>query len=135
MSNDSPANSFVTDTMAIILWFENRRLPSRVELLFEQAKTGQSIILIPGIVFAEVLYLYERGRIRTSVADVNGLLTNYPGFQELPLSGRIADAAVSITDIPELHDRLIAASGAATGVVILTNDPVIQKSRWVKTLW
>ena len=88
MSNASPATSFVTDTMAVVLWLEKRRLPSRVLLV-----------------------------------------------QELPLSGRIARAAVAITDIPELHDRLIAASGAAAGCAVLTNDPIIQASRWVTTLW
>ena len=135
MSSASPTTSFVADTMAIVLWLENRRLPSRVQPTFQQARIGQTTIFVPGIVFAEVLYLHERGRIRTSVADVTGLIATSPGFQELPLSGSITAAAVVITDVPELHDRLIAASGLATGLAVLTNDPVIQSSRWLTTLW
>lgn len=135
MSNASPATSFVTDTMAVVLWLEKRRLPSRVLLVFEQAAARQATIFVPGIVFAEVLYLHERGRIQTSVAELNGLIEEGANFQELPLSGRIARAAVAITDIPELHDRLIAASGVTAGCAILTNDPIIQASRWVTTLW
>ena len=135
MSNASPVTSFVTDTMAVVLWLERRRLPTRVLLAFQQAVARQATVFVPGIVFAEILYLHERGRIQTSVAELNGLIEENANFQELPLSGRIARAAVVIADIPELHDRLIAASGAATGLAVLTNDPVIQASRWVTTLW
>ena len=135
MSSASPATSFVTDTMAVVLWLEKRRLPSGVLLAFQQAVARQGTVFVLGIVFAEVLYLHERGRIQASVADLNRLIEENANFQELPLSGRIVRAAVAIADIPELHDRLIAASGAATHLPILTNDPVIQASRWVTTLW
>ncbi len=121
--------------MAVVLWLEKRQLPSRTRHAFQQTVAGQATIFVPGIVFAEVLYLHERGRIQASVADLNRLIEENANFQELPLSGRIARAAVVIADIPELHDRLIAASGAATHLPILTNDPVIQASRWVITLW
>ena len=40
-----------------------------------------------------------------------------------------------ITDIPELHDRLIAATARIHNVELITNDPVIQASAFVRTIW
>lgn len=40
-----------------------------------------------------------------------------------------------IDDIPELHDRLIAGSAKEKGYAVITNDPVIQSSKYVKSVW
>jgi predicted nucleic acid-binding protein len=47
----------------------------------------------------------------------------------------VVQAAAQITDIPELHDRLIAGTARSLGLELVTNDPVIQASRFVKMTW
>ncbi len=37
--------------------------------------------------------------------------------------------------IPELHDRLIAGTAKYLQKELITNDPVIAKSKHVKTIW
>ncbi len=43
--------------------------------------------------------------------------------------------AFKISSIPELHDRLITATDSKLGIPLLTNDPVIIASKFVKTIW
>ena len=35
----------------------------------------------------------------------------------------------------QLHDRLIASTARYLNLPIITNDPIILKSKWVKTLY
>lgn len=55
-------------------------------------------------------------------------------YQFEPLSLEILKTASEIDDIPELHDRLIAATARYLDIPIITNDPVILESRFVKSL-
>ena len=43
-------------------------------------------------------------------------------------------AASEITDIHELHDRLIAATARYLDLPLITNDPVIRASEFVNIL-
>jgi predicted nucleic acid-binding protein len=43
--------------------------------------------------------------------------------------------AFKIKIISELHDRLIAATAITFNAGLITNDPVIQQSGDVKTIW
>jgi predicted nucleic acid-binding protein len=44
-------------------------------------------------------------------------------------------AAAQITDIPELHDRIIAGTARLLNLELITNDPVIRASQFVKSVW
>jgi len=46
----------------------------------------------------------------------------------------ILKTASEIDDIPELHDRLIAATARYLGLSLITNDPVIKNSQFVEVL-
>ncbi len=135
MISSSPGTNLIADTMAVVLWLEQRRLPPQVRALFQQAGLGQATIYLPGMVFAEILYLHERGRISASLADAIALTSGQANFSEMPLSAKIAAAAARITDIPELHDRLIAATGVSVGMPVISNDPLMHASRWVDAFW
>lgn len=63
-------NSFVTDTMALILRLERRKLSQKVKAIFERVENGKAEIIIPAMVLAEVGYLAEKGRIETNLEDV-----------------------------------------------------------------
>jgi len=98
-------------------------------------ESSQGTILVPAMVFAEILYLSEKRRIPTTLADVSSYLNRNPSCQEYPMSLAIIQAAALIDDIRELHDRLIAGTAQFFQRVLITNDPIIQASRWVQTLW
>ncbi|MFH1624979.1 MAG: hypothetical protein ABID54_07465, partial [Pseudomonadota bacterium] len=77
--------------------------------------------------------LFERNRIQVGLLNTEDLLKGQ-NYQFEPLSLEILKTASEIDDIPELHDRLIAATARYLDIPIITNDPLIKKSRFVKTL-
>lgn len=135
MSSAIPVSEFVTDTMALVLRLEQRRLGSRAKTLFDAMETGTAMIHVPSLVFAEILYLSEKRRIALTLHSVEDYFARFPNCRELPLSFSVIQTAAEIDDIPELHDRLIAATARSRGVELITNDPVIQLSAFVQTVW
>lgn len=135
MSSFTLADEYVADTVAIILYLENRKSSANVERIFDAAEAGQTIIHIPAMVFAEILYLSEKNRISLTLADVEKHLQNFPNYRETPMNFEIIEYAGQITDIPELHDRLIAATAKFLNLELITNDLKIQNSALVKTIW
>ena len=135
MNNDTPLPTFVIDTIGLVLHLEKRKLEPDTSTILQQAEAAQATIFIPAMVFAEILYLSERQRINTSLEGVFAYLRHYPGFVEYPLDLNVVNAAQQITDIPELHDRLIAATAKALGVKLITNDLIIEASSFVQTIW
>ena len=81
----------------------------------------------------EVLYLFEKNRIDINLFDTEVLLKS-KNYQFEPLSLEILKTASDITDIPELHDRLISATARFLDIPIITNDPVIRQSHFVTAL-
>ena len=126
--------AYVADTMALVLHWENRRLPAPVKALFGAAAAGRLRIGVSAMTLAEVGYLFEKRRIQVSVAELLELHEQH-GLLLLPLDAAVVQAAFAIPDIPELHDRLIAATAWQRGVPLLTNDPVIRASGSGPTRW
>ena len=135
MTDAIPANEFVTDTMALVLRIERRRMGPAIRAIFGAAEAGQATVHVPAMVFAEILYLSERQRISMSLSDLADYLQRYPKYQEYPMSLAVVQSAAQIADIRELHDRLIAGTTRLLDVALITNDPVIQASAFVKTVW
>jgi predicted nucleic acid-binding protein len=128
-------NEFVADTMAIVLHLEKRKSGTNVKQILTDAENGNAVVHVPAIVFAEILYLSEKKPIVLTLSDVENHLSKFPNFRSQELSFEIVKTAETITDIPELHDRLIAATAKHLGLKLITNDPKIQNSAFVKTVW
>ncbi len=135
MTNVTLADEYVTDTMALILHLENRRSSDTVKAIFDSADQGKTTIYIPALVFAEILYLSERQRITLNLDEVEIHLKSFQNYKELPMSFEIIKNAQQIRDVPELHDRLIAATAHSLNLQLITNDPKIQASQFVNTVW
>jgi predicted nucleic acid-binding protein len=128
-------NEYVSDTMAFILRLESRRLPGKVKDVFEQAEQGNAKIFVPAIALAELAYLSERGRIDMDLSQAGAYFQKYNFISEIPLDYDIVRTAFQIDDVPELHDRLIAACGKLRGCPLLTNDPDLANSKHISTIW
>ena len=135
MRDATPASEFVTDTMGLILRLEQRRMGPQAKAIFEAAETGQATVHIPTFVLAEILYLSEKNRIQISLHSVTNHLAQFSRYKVYPMSLEVIQSAADITDIPELHDRLIAATARLLNFELVTNDPAIQASTFVKTVW
>jgi predicted nucleic acid-binding protein len=126
---------YVTDTMAIVSYLGKRKLPLSVKQIFQSADLGLVQILIPSIVFVEIGYLSEKERIDVSLVDILNHIDSFACYSEQSLSFAIVAESYKITDIPELHDRLIGGTAKFLDLELITNDPLIQASSFVKTIW
>jgi predicted nucleic acid-binding protein len=128
-------NRFVTDTQQALVKFMmgKKVINAKSHQAFLSTEKGECTIIIPAVVLMEVLYLFEKNRISIDLLQTEDLLES-KNYQFEPLTLEILKTASEITDIPELHDRLIAATARYLDIPIITNDPVIMKSKFVKYL-
>jgi len=127
-------DSFVTDTQALVKFMMGKKvINERSHQAYQSADKGESTVIIPAIVSMEMLYLFEKNRIDVGLLQTEELFKSQ-NYQFEPLSFDILKTASEIDDIPELHDRLIAATARYLGLPLITNDPVIRDSQFVEVL-
>ncbi|MFZ5570502.1 MAG: PIN domain-containing protein [Thermodesulfobacteriota bacterium] len=127
-------DSFVTDTQALVKFMMGKKvINNRAHQAYLSADRGETTIIIPAIVLMEVIYLFEKSRIDIGLLHIETLLESR-NYQFEPLSLEILKTACDIDDIPELHDRLIAATARYLGLPLIINDPEIKASRFVDIL-
>lgn len=127
-------SSFVTDTQALVKFMMGKKvINDAAHQAYLSADKGKATIIIPAIVLMEVMYLFEKNRIEIGILQTEDLMESQ-NYQFEPLSLEILKAASQIHDIPELHDRLIAATARYLDLPLITNDPVISKSEFVQIL-
>jgi PIN domain nuclease of toxin-antitoxin system len=131
--------SVVSDTHAAVWYFHGDPRLSRVAAkAFEEASALGDPILLPSICLVELTYLVEKGRIPKDVRERLIRVLNAPdGPMELaPLDASVA-AAVERIDrlaVPDLPDRVIAATALARQLPLVTCDEKIRAST-VLTIW
>ena len=135
MTDSTPASEFAADTLAVVLRLENRRLGARARSIFAAVESGQAHLHVPAMVFAEIMYLSEKGRIEASLSDVADYMEQHPNCKGYPLDLAVVQSAAEITDVPELHDRLIAGTARLLDVELITRDSAIEASRFARTVW
>ena len=135
MSSATPKPTYSIDTVGLVLHLEKRRLGAEAQTILQQAESNQATIFIPTMVLAEILYLSEKKRISLTFEQLLAYLNTHADFVEMPLDQLVVRAAHEIKDIPELHDRLIAATARIKAHPLITNDGIIQDSTFVTTVW
>ena len=126
---------YATDTMALILRLEKRKLSQKVKTIFDAVEKGKINLMIPAMVQAEIGYLSERNKIDTNLNEVQDYCQKFPTATIEPITEEIIYRSFEIDDILELHDRIIAGTAFSTNLELITNDPMIIKSKDVSTIW
>ena len=130
--------SFITDTVGLARYLEDN-LPSPASDVFSLAERGEASILVPQIVIGEFIYIALKGRLR--LADPKGAVkqvldelrgTSFIFQSNFPEDGW--DIFLSL-DIPELHDRLIAAEAMTRSLSLISNDPLFRKVHGLEVIW
>jgi predicted nucleic acid-binding protein len=84
MTNAIRVNEYVTDTMGLVLRIEKRKLTRTARSIFDAAESGQATLYIPALVFAEILYLSEKGRIGSSIMTLETISNSFPIAMNTP---------------------------------------------------
>jgi len=126
---------YVIDTQALIKFMNGVKVISTiVDEILRKTDAGENIIVIPSVVIFEIAYLHEKKRIPVSVTDIESIISGSLNYIEEPLTLDVIKSAFEINDIPELHDRLIAGTARYLDLPLITNDPIILRSDFVKSV-
>ena len=131
--------SVVVDTHAALWYlFDDPRLSPIAGAALDQATREGAPILLPSICLVETTYLVEKGRVKVAALErlISALDEDEPVFILAPLDRAVAAAVrqISRSVIPDLPDRVIAATALALGVPLVTRDAGI-RAAWIQAIW
>ena len=129
----------VTDTHALIWYLEDSpRLGPEGRSAFEACDRGEGVVYVPTICLVEIVYLQEKGRIPTDLKSAldSALQAGNTGLVPFPLTLDIVDALVQVprAEVPDMPDRIIAATAVHLGALLISRDRKLQLSN-VQTIW
>ena len=123
------------------LWYlyDDARLSGTAGDFIDQAAEAGSQIAVSTISLAEIVYLIEKNRLPTAnaYADLRAALDDQGHlFKEAPFTVKIVDAMRQIprADVPDMPDRIVAATALLFGVPVISRDRKIRASN-VQTIW
>jgi PIN domain nuclease of toxin-antitoxin system len=132
-------NGVVADTHATI-WFLNgsNALSAVAGVAMVGAVQSGGAIVVASITLVEVAYLIEKARIAPTTFDqITQVLANpSSGFVLAPLDLPVSEALrlVPRVDVPDMPDRIIAATALHLGLPLISRDRKIQASA-IQTIW
>ena len=120
------------------LWWYLRspeRLSAAASAVFRLAETGNATIIVPAIAVAEFYFLSVKLGQPFTPSDLLDALDEVSGI-ELSDLGKAQLAGLDLfPEIPEMHDRLIAAESVALDAPVVTRDEILADSPQVETVW
>jgi PIN domain nuclease of toxin-antitoxin system len=129
----------VTDTHPA-LWYllKNPSLSERARRFIDEAAAQGRTVVVSSVSLAEIIYLTEKKRIPASAYEELRIALQDPEFvvQAVAVDSHIVDAMRQVPrdDVPDLPDRIVAATALFFGVPVISRDGRIRASS-VQTLW
>ncbi len=133
--------SVVADTHAMIWYVDapQELSPAATAAMDAAANTGGEYIFISAITLVEMRYLVEKDRIKAMVLMrvEQELDEPDPMIIATSIDRTISDALASIPRVivPDMPDRIIAATALALGLPLVTRDTEIRRLTNVTTVW
>lgn len=132
-------SAVLADTHALI-WHlhEPARLSVPARAAFAAAARAGDSIYLGSISLVEIRYLVEKGRIPgTALQRLDAALDDPDGVLEVVLLDRAvaqAPSAIAKDAVPDMPDRIVAATALYLGVPLVTRDRLIRAST-ITTIW
>ena len=127
--------NYVADTHSLVWYFlSDPRLGLTAGQIFDSSDNN-TIIIIPAVVLAEIMYIAKKGRVVLAFKDTLEKIEERPNFDIAPLDTNIIKIADAIEIDLEMHDRLILSTALFYEAALITKDSEIEKSGLVKIVW
>lgn len=129
---------YVTGTHSMV-WHmtDDPKLSLKAREAFSMTDNGRDRIFIPCIVFMELLYLAEKGKVPQDLfEDLTAFVSSSENYsvEKMCLSVIERCKAISRDDVNDPWDRLIAATAMHLGFPLITKDSSLQKIGLI-TVW
>ena len=131
--------SAVLDTHSAIWYLRPSKELSLVALqAIRRAVSSGKPIYVSAISLVETIFLVERGRLPLEALRrlEAGVMDSASGLIVAPLDAAVADAVYKVprASVPDMPDRIIAATALHLGLPLVTRDQRIQ-SAGIETIW
>ena len=139
-SRTSTVASVVVDTHTLV-WglLERAQLSAAADAAFQAAEMAGAPIYVCTITFVELRYLSEKGKIGGNVYQECWDKLNDPTTALTPasLDLLVAESLAQIPRgiVPDMPDRIIAATALALGLPLITKDHKIRALTNLATIW
>ena len=127
---------YILDTH--VLWWYLKspgRLSAAVLAVFRLAETGHAFLVVPAITIAEFYYLSIKLGQPVAPSRLLQVLSSVRGIELSALGQRQLERLDLFPEIPEMHDRLIAAESLTSAAPVLTRDETLSASPQIETIW
>jgi PIN domain nuclease of toxin-antitoxin system len=131
--------SAVLDTHTVLWYLENsKELSAVARTTIEDAVRDARDVHVSAISLVETVYLVERRRLPINALEQLRSALNDPnsGLLIAPVDGSVADALPNIPRdvVPDMPDRIIAATALHLGLPLVTRDRRLQAAG-IQTIW
>lgn len=129
----------VLDTHAAV-WFllDSRKLSPNALRAIEASEKAGDPVFVPSVSIVEVVYLVERGRLPATALSTlsDALKSDDSALTIVPLDSEVGDAVRRVPRdvVPDMPDRIIAATALHLGLPLVTRDQRI-RSAGLETIW
>lgn len=128
--------TYITDTHSLLWAFTRpRKLGDQARRAFEEIAKGESRLLIPVIVLAELIFTIENKPVQADLDDILTAIQDSPNVEIIDFDYESAMQLRNLKAIPEMHDRMIVATAIEYQATLITIDETITASRLVKVIW
>ena len=130
----------VLDTHAAIWYLSGSKQlsPTARAIIAREEKNGESIF-VSAISLVEVIYLAERGRLPSAaLQSLEDALRDPAGSMVIaPLDAAVAEAVqkISRVAVPDMPDRIIAATAVHLNAELVTRDRRLQAALGNRSIW
>ena len=133
-------SSVVLDTHTVVWYLLNSsKLSATASTLIETAITSGELVYLSAISIVEITYLVEKGKLPIAALErLNQELEDTStGIIIMPLDVAVARSLSRIdrATVPEMGDRIIAATALMLNLPLVTRDQKIRELSVIQALW
>ena len=127
---------FVLDTH-VLYWYlrQPQRLSVAADAIFRLAEAGGARLIVPAITIAELYYLSVKVGRPVAPSAILDALKSVAAIEVSDLGETQLRMLDAVTDVPEMHDRLIAAEALSRNAAVVTRDQRLARSAQIATVW